>query len=103
MTDEATSPDATPERVYRLRSDALHWVTVEDEVVALDAVKSTYLATNDTGAQLWEALIEGVTEHQAVQLLTTTFDVPTETARADVREFIESLAAEGLLANDLEK
>ena len=46
----------------KLRSDAIEWRKLEDEIVALDLRSSEYLAINPTGAAIWDLLVEGAAE-----------------------------------------
>lgn len=81
----------------RLRQEDLDWLTVEDEVVALDAKSAVYLSANRAGAVLWEALTKGATREQLADLLVDTYGINEETALADVDVFVGQLKEQGLL------
>jgi len=83
--------------MIRLRPDALTWLEIEGEIVALDRRSSMYLSVNRTGATLWPALQEGATVDELVALLVKEFDVDTPTASNDVAAFVDVLDARGLL------
>lgn len=86
--------------VYHIRSEAVDWLDIENQVVALDGARSLYLGTNETGRLLWLALVEGATIDQMVEKLLTTYEIDEDTARADVSAYLEMLATHGLLASE---
>lgn len=81
----------------RLRSDRLHWLETEGEVVALDESTLVYLNANPSGAALWQALAVGATRDDLVRKLLSTYEVDEKTAASDVDRFIAELDARGLL------
>jgi len=81
----------------RLRSDHLHWLESDGEVVALDERTLVYLNANQTGALLWMALAAGTTRDDLVRSLVAEFEVGESTAARDVDRFLADLAARGLL------
>ena len=81
----------------RLRRDAVEWKEIEGEIVALEADTSTYVASNKSGAVLWQALATGATREQLTEQLTARYGIAAEAARADVESFVGALAARGLL------
>jgi len=84
--------------VVQIRSTGVSWRQVDAEVVALDLESSTYFSTNRSGAVLWHALVDGATVGSLVTLLQDSFQLPAETAVADVDAFLKLLRASGLLA-----
>jgi len=98
VTDASDSPGE--ERVYRLRADALEWLEADDEVIALDAAQSQYLATNPSGALLWRALGKGATRAQLAKVLADAYDIPLERAEADAGAYLEALAQQKLLTEE---
>jgi hypothetical protein len=52
---------------------------------------------NETGEYLWLRLQEGRTADEAAAALAAEFDVVPDAARADAREFVETLLAQGLI------
>ena len=73
------------------------WRSVDGEVIALDAVKSEYLAVAGSGAILWEALARGTTEAELRELLCSRYDVEPERAERDIARFLDELRRAGLL------
>jgi len=85
------------EEVLRLRQEDLDWLSVEDEVVALDAQAAVYLSANRAGALLWAALTKGTTRDQLAELLVRAFGIDQETASTDVDVFLDQVDEQGLL------
>ena len=83
--------------MIRLRADDLFWRSSGDEVVALDAATSRYLAANSTAATLWERLEHGATEAELAEALCERYRVEPDVAGEAVTAFLEQLAARGLL------
>jgi Coenzyme PQQ synthesis protein D (PqqD) len=82
----------------RLRPNDLSWREIDDEVIAVDIETSTYLGTNKAGTLLWRRLSEGgASKQDLTELLTETYEIEPERARADVQSFLDDLAAQGLL------
>lgn len=54
---------------------------------------------NETGAFLWEKLVNETTEEELVAALLGEYDVDEQTAKADVSEFIKTLNKKEILAN----
>ena len=55
------------------------------------------ITTNKTGAALWQALENEVSEEALVRLLTDRFEVDPETAAADVKAFLAQMQSQGFL------
>ena len=83
--------------MLRLRQHGLEWRQVDDEVVALDLDTARYLATNRTGALLWDQLAAGATREALVALVIATWDLDEARAAADVDAFLAMLTDRGLL------
>jgi hypothetical protein len=81
----------------RLRSGALEWREIEDEVVAVDTRKSVYIAINHSGAVLWPALATGATREQLVDRLTDFFEIDRGSAEKDIDSFLGLLDEHDLL------
>lgn len=52
---------------------------------------SGMITTNAVGAFLWEQLMEEISEERLVEKLVKAFDVNINTAKNDVKEFLEQL------------
>ena len=94
---QVNDSNRTEEPLVRLRREALDWLPVDDEVVVLDGERDLYLGTNTSGSVLWEALAEGATRTELVDLLVASFDIERDRAASDGEAFLEQLASEALL------
>jgi hypothetical protein len=80
----------------RLRS-GLTWREIDGELVAVDAVKSTYLSANVAGSFLWKALAEGTNKEALTDRLVERYGIDRDAAAADVDRFVDELREQGLL------
>ena len=81
----------------RLRDDRVRWREIDEDVVAVDIDRSTYLSTNGSGALLWLELAQGTTRNQLVERLAQAYLIDSERAEADVDAFLSDLNGQGLL------
>ncbi len=70
---------------------------VEDEIVLLDSVRSSYLAANPSAAVLWDGLAAGTDRQHLIDRLVDTYDIDREQAGRDVDRFVRALEELGLL------
>ncbi len=82
-----------------LREQDLDWREIADEIVALDAQGTVYLAVRGSGAILWRRLAESTTRDGLVQALVETYGIDAARAGDDVDEFLATLNERGLLAS----
>lgn len=81
----------------KLRDDRVRWREIDEDVVAVDIDRSTYLSTNGSGALLWLELAQGTTRDQLVERLAQAYLIDSERAEADVDAFLSDLNGQGLL------
>ncbi len=55
------------------------------------------LTLNESGAYLWNCLSENCTEDDLVEAMTKEYQIDSETARSDVREFLKVLKENHIL------
>jgi hypothetical protein len=70
---------------------------VEDDIVALDLPTETYLGLNQSAASLWQALADGASEDDLVELLIDRYGIGLADAQRDVGEFVAALQARDML------
>ena len=58
---------------------------------------SQMITINETGAFLFNKLIDGAELDELATALTEEYDIDFESARADVKKFVDLLSAEGML------
>lgn len=75
---------------------ALAWQEIDGEGVVMDLARGKVLGLNPVGAFIWSHLPDHDAEAVA-HALAGRFDVDLETARDDVRTFLDELLAEGLI------
>jgi hypothetical protein len=80
-----------------LRTPDIEWTNVDGEVVALDERASVYLAANEAGGLLWNALAEGATRGELSRALAAAYGLSAERAAADTDAFLAQMRAHGLL------
>ena len=81
----------------KLRDTDLHWREIDDEIIALEARGSNYVAANGSGTLLWRALAEGTTREGLADVLVAAYGIDRERARLDADRFVAEVAAQGLL------
>jgi coenzyme PQQ biosynthesis protein PqqD len=70
----------------------------DDELVLLDVQAGSYFALNEVGARVWELCDGSRSVAEIVGALGVEFDAPHGTIENDVRELLEDLARDELVA-----
>ena len=70
---------------------------VEGQSVLLDIDSGEYFSLNEVGGRVWELCDGSRSVAVIAEVLCAEYDVPPETAIADARELLESLAGAGLV------
>ncbi|AET70490.1 hypothetical protein Desor_5099 [Desulfosporosinus orientis DSM 765] len=80
---------------FMLHEVAGQWVIVPlgERVVEFNGI----MMLTESGALLWKVLEKDVSEEELVQAVLMEYFVDAETAKRDVREFIEDIRGKGLL------
>jgi hypothetical protein len=73
---------------------------VGDELVMMSAASGYYIGLSAVGARIWELIAEPVELDALCDQLGREFEVSPETCRAEVRAFLDSLAAQQAAALD---
>lgn len=81
---------------------------IAGEIVAIPSGKAAHhlsglVVINGCGRFLFEKLQNDQTEDALVDALTEVYDIDQDTARADVREFVDILRRNNMLIEDPEK
>ena len=82
-------------RIVRAQ-DALS-APVDNEIVLLAPALDEYVALNDIGRQIWDALEETQSVEQLCRRLSSEFDASTGEIAADIMPFLDELAGKGLV------
>jgi hypothetical protein len=74
----------------------LAWQIIDGEAVVIDLGKGRTLGLNPTASLVWSLLADH-DEAAIADEVSRRFDVTAETARADVREFLNAMREQGLV------
>jgi hypothetical protein len=69
----------------------------DDGLVILDIDKGEIFSANVVAARIWNLLMDGKSEQEAVDAIVAEFDAPRETVERDAKAFIESLVSKSLV------
>lgn len=84
------------EKTYK-RSDRVAWRIIEGAAVIVTPDDGMAHRLNETATWMWETLAEPSTIAKLAGRMTDEFDVASEAALADVREFIDKLLLRGIV------
>ena len=66
------------------------------EAVLLHLASGEYFGMNEVASHVWEAIVRGTSFGDAVNAVTSEFEVDEAQARGDLQRFVEMLTAKGL-------
>jgi Coenzyme PQQ synthesis protein D (PqqD) len=78
-------------------SDGVRSTRNEDGGILLDVNRGKVFGLNGVGALIFQRLREHQNETQIVEELSRQFDIPVQSIRADLVEFLRSLEQQGLV------
>lgn len=67
--------------------------------VVFETLKEKVFVTNETGGQILNLLKEGRSPEEIIDIIKEDYDVLPETVEQEVKEFINSLSANNILAS----
>ena len=73
---------------------------VGDELVMMSAGQGHYIGLSEVGARIWELIAEPMQLDDLCAQLRREFEVTPQTCRAEVRAFLDDLAAQQAAALD---
>lgn len=87
--------------VYKVKSGFIVR-TIGTQIMAVPVGQRTselhgMIALTESGALLWQALVNGADEQQLTELLLEHYEVSRETALADTKKFLHGLQEQGVL------
>jgi len=74
------------------------WNKVGDDAVILNLESGVYFSLGGVGCRFWELILEGVSKEQAVESLTSEFEVDAAQLESDLESLLRDLSAEGLVS-----
>lgn len=80
---------------FLLRKIAEQWVVVP--VGARNVEFNAIMTLSETGADIWKALEQDMNEEQIVSNIIKEYEVDEETAKNDVKEYIQQLLHKGII------
>jgi hypothetical protein len=90
-------PASADDRRGLRRARSVASQTLDGEGVLLHLASGTYFTLNETGTFVWDLLARERTPAELLEALVDAFEVDRETARLDLDELLEDLAARGLI------
>lgn len=79
-------------------SPAVFFGTVDEQVIVAHPDTEVCMTLNGTAADMWHALVEHGTIDRALDALLETYDVDAARLRADLTDYVDTLAARDLLS-----
>lgn len=89
-------PDAMDRDRFRA-SPAVRASVSPDGLVLLDVKGGLVLASNSTGARIWQLIEQRCTRAEIVRQLVADYEIQFDCAERDVAAFVAALAARGLV------
>ena len=71
---------------------------IDGECVIMNLKSGNYYSVRGTGAILWTAIGDGINLSGLIAQMTAAYEVDISRVETDVKEFIETLCAEGLIS-----
>ncbi|HVA71986.1 MAG TPA: PqqD family protein [Candidatus Limnocylindrales bacterium] len=81
----------------------LAWREIDGQVVIISPEDSVVHELNETGSFIWKQIDFGRGASEIARNMVTEYALPASEARADAEEFLECLAAKGLLQIEEER
>ena len=73
------------------------WRKLRDEVVLLHLDTGAYYSLNETGALMWQGLVDGRSYPDIIADVITTYEVDERMAQQDFERLVNELADQGLV------
>lgn len=80
--------------------DSVRSTATHDGIVVLDIQGGRIFHLNTTASRVFQCVQEGWTQLQIVQAISEEYNIPFDTAKKDICEFLESMKKAGILHND---
>jgi hypothetical protein len=74
---------------------------IDEEVILMSVAADSYFGLDPVGSNIWEMLSkQPASVNELVDYLTEDYEVPKETCREDVQQFIDDLLAKKLIGQE---
>ncbi|MBI2321242.1 MAG: PqqD family protein [Chloroflexi bacterium] len=77
--------------------EAVTYARLGEEAILLHTATGVYFGLDTVGTQIWEAVAEGATQQEILDLLQATYEVEPARLHADLCAFLDLLVAKGLM------
>ena len=84
------------ERLF-VQPDGVLTQVVDNEMVLMDVRSERYFALDDVGLRFWHVLLDTQTLDEAIATLAAEYEVDQAKLERDLRKFVNTLEAKGLL------
>ncbi len=85
---------------YRVKAPSVVSETIDGEVVIMNLKSGNYYSIQNTGAELWDWIEQGLHRGQLIKALESKYDAPRQDMEAALADFIMRLTEEHYNAAD---
>jgi hypothetical protein len=79
------------------------WQIVDGEAIVVDLASGSTIGLNPTGTFLWSKIDGGNDDASLAQAVAEEFEIATEIAESDTREFLTTMQSRALLVDAAER
>jgi len=84
---------------FRPRDEEVASKVIDGEAIIINLANGVYYSTDKVGALVWDLLQAGNRVEEVILAVTSRYDVAREQAETDVRDLVEELLQENLVAS----
>lgn len=81
----------------RIDTERVVWRTLKDELVLLHLETGAYYTLNETGALIWQGLVDGRPYPDIIAAITAAYEVDERAAQQDFERLVNELASQGMV------
>jgi len=82
---------------YRPASEEIVGKVVDDEAIVLDLANGNYYSLEESGALIWQHLVEGLSCAEIERVVLKTYQADPQQVHNDLQELLQDLLAHGLI------
>lgn len=82
---------------YTIDRKRIAWDEIDGELLIINVETGYYFSLDGVGSLIWRMLADGVDERHMVARVMSEYEVDESTARDDLHELVDALAAEELV------
>ena len=84
---------------FRPREEEIASKVIDGEAILINLATGVYYSMDKVGALVWDLLQPGYNVEEVISAVTSRYDVTREQAEVDVRDLVEELLQENLVAS----